>query len=181
MTLLSKIKHRVFSLPLFSKLVIINILLVLLPILILIPLTMQRLTRLNHEEFNKYSLETVQQISNSISITFDELEQLSNVIITDKNLQEDFHYPKEGYEVEKINKFSPIAYRLYMLFDHKKEYTSYFLYGYNGEFFSNGFTMIQREFNFDEYVPNFDSVIYQGPHTRPTQKMKPLSLAFYFL
>lgn len=170
MTLLKKAKYWLLSLPLFSKLVIINVLLVSLPIFILVPLTMQKLTKLNHEEFSKYSLETVQQISNSISITFDELELLSNVIITDKNLQEDFRYPKKGYEAEKINKFSQIAYHLYMLFDHKKDHTSYLLYGYNGEIFSNGFTIVPYEFDFDNYLPEFDSIIYQGPHTRPYSK-----------
>lgn len=167
MPFIHKAKHRILSLPLFSKLVIINIFLVLLPILIIIPLTTQKLTELNHEEFSKYSLETVQQISNSISITFNELEQLSNVIITDKNLQADFSYPKHGYEIEKIKKFSLIGYQLYMLFEHKEEYTSYLLYGYNGEIFSNGFTMIMEEFDFDNYVTSLDSITYQGPHTRP--------------
>ena len=170
MEIFLKFKHRFLCLPLFSKLVIVNILFVFLPILIIIPLTTQKLTELNQKEFSEYSLKTVQQISNGVSKTFNELEQLSNVIITDKTLQEDFKYPKEGYETEKIKKFSAISYKLTMLFDHKKDYVSYLLYGFNGEIFSSGFTVTPYTFDFENYIPLFDAPVYQGPHTRSYTK-----------
>ena len=101
-----KVWNKILSLPLFVKLVAVNILLVAFPLFFIVTITNRQITTLNQEEFSKYSAETVHQASKSISVIFNELNLLSNIVISDKNLQQALSYPEEGRDVEKIESYN---------------------------------------------------------------------------
>ena len=147
-----KVWNKILSLPLFVKLVAVNILLVAFPLFFIVTITNRQITTLNQEEFSKYSAETVHQASKSISVIFNELNLLSNIVISDKNLQQALSYPEEGRDVEKIESYNQVNSTLNVLFNSRMSYTSLIIYGYNGQLFYRGFSSADYYFDFDNYL-----------------------------
>lgn len=158
--------NKILSLPLFVKLVAVNILLVAFPLFFIVTITNRQITTLNQEEFSKYSAETVHQASKSISVIFNELNLLSNIVISDKNLQQALSYPEEGRDVEKIESYNQVNSTLNVLFNSRMSYTSLIIYGYNGQLFYRGFSSADYYFDFDNYLSDIKTKTYLGSHYR---------------
>lgn len=161
-----KVCNKVLSLPLFVKLVAVNILLVAFPLFFIVMITNRQITTLNQEEFSKYSAETVHQASKSISVIFNELNLLSNIVISDQNLQQALSYPEEGQDVEKIESYNQVNSSLNVLFNSRMGYTSLVIYGYNGQLFYRGFSSADYYFDFDNYLSDIKTKTYLGSHYR---------------
>ena len=166
---LKRFWNKILSLPLFSKLVGVNILLVAFPLIFIVTITYRELTMLNQKEFNKYSMETVHQVSNSISVIFNELNLMSNVVLTNKNVQEALSYPKDGYEKEKLDSYNRVNSDMNVLFNSRMSYTSLIIYGYNGQLFYRGISSADYYFDYDNYLSELlekPSKKYMGSHYR---------------
>ena len=148
--------------------------LVILPLIIIVLITNNQITKLSREEFQKYSFETVQQISYSIGNYLEQMETLSYSAVIDEEVQEFLKTPMDGSELLKIHNLEALKASLNkrLFYIYPNNMFSMVIIGYNKElYYSRDYGLIQDyDWLNNPYINSLmassEPLIYVSSHTR---------------
>lgn len=168
--LLSKINRSLMNKPLFAKILLATVVLIILPLFVTVFFSYAKLAAISQDEFKLYAKELIRQINSNLSTYLKEMDLLLYTIAADADVQKSLAAPAAGHELEKIRNMEKVAFFLNNLLSMRMENTSLVIYGYNGELFTKGNFIVNYSYDFknSSYASRIKahkaSKIYVGSH-----------------
>jgi two-component system sensor histidine kinase YesM len=134
----------------FHKILFAMICMVIIPLILVIVFTYDKIRSLSHEEFRNYSLETVKQVEHSISTYLNELDAVTYTIATNPIIQDAMKLPSKGLEDIKIENMRKIEEFIYNSLYFRADSLSLIISGLNNEFYSFGEYDFNYSFDFKD-------------------------------
>lgn len=162
----AKLKN-LFEGSIFNKILFTVIFLIVIPLILVVFFTYNKVQNLSKAEFNSYSMETVNQVKHSLETYLDEMDALSYTIAANPIIQESLDMPSNGYEEKKLENMGKIQEFINNLLYFRTDNFTLIISGKNDEFYSAGEYDFNYRFNFNE--------------NKYTEKLQDGSLQKYFI
>lgn len=146
--MLKHIKRRFMDSSLYIKIIILNILTILFPLILIILFSYMKISSISQKEFSKLSHDTVMQINNSISTYLSEMDTLAYMVANNSLLNESLSYPAKGYDLEKAEQRKKVLDFINSLVNIRTNYNSILVFGLNGETFYKGNSIPDYSYDF---------------------------------
>ncbi len=168
MKILNNLYIKVMSFSLSVKIVCITIFLATLPLIFNISITNNYVSSITKDEFSKYSIETVRQVSKSISLVLNEVDNISYAVSNNDNVQRSLSFPSQENTPDKIVEYAKVNDFLNNIFEKRVEYSSILIFGNNAELYYKGKSHINYNYDFiNNALKNTNTnTQYIGSHER---------------
>lgn len=128
----------------FHKILFATIFLVIVPLILVIVFTYDKISTLSQEEFRNYSFETVEQVEHSVSTYLNDLDAVTYTIASNPIIHEALNLPSTGLEDLKIEHMRKIQEFIYNSLYFRTDNLCMIISGKNNEFYSFG----EYDFNY---------------------------------
>lgn len=146
--MLHRIKSGLMNCSLYHKILILNSIVIILPLLSIILFTYHKISGISRQEFSKYSLDTVRQINNNFTTYLNEMDLLAYMIAQNSEVQKALAFPAAGYELEKAKQKIAVVNFFNTLLNISLANNSLTIYGLNGELFYKGNSVLNYSYSF---------------------------------